>query len=155
MLASPLLITLAAFLVSTASASVTSIVTVTSISYLPLEECCGQETGFPFGSMAPKPTSQAPELSHAASPVTESLSSPSATLSTPSDQCTAGPSVFGADCSATGYCCPPASCDVTTLKCINPDGTLQGCLFLSQHLSLVLRSRAVSLFRLTITPHSF
>ncbi|KAK4696189.1 hypothetical protein P7C71_g1688, partial [Lecanoromycetidae sp. Uapishka_2] len=128
MLALPLLVALTASLASTTSAVATSTVTVTSVTYLALEECCAHEPTFAFGHMASKPaeiasphTEAVSSPSETAYPVTEAHSSPSATLSTPSDQCTAGPSVFGADCSATGYCCPPASCDVATLKCINPD----------------------------------
>ena len=120
---------------------VTSIRTVYSTTYLPLEQCCAGTPTFAFSTMHPKPSSPTSlsSTSKPKAPISQAsdgqiqasvepsqptaTGSPSATLSAPSDVCTAGPSTLGADCSATQHCCAPVSCDSTTLKCINPDGS--------------------------------
>ena len=121
--------------------TVTSITTVYSTTYLPLEQCCAGTPIFAISTMHPKPSSptslssttkpKAPISQASDGQIQASVEpsqptatgSPSATLSAPSDVCTAGPSTLGADCSATQHCCAPVSCDSTTLKCINPDGS--------------------------------
>ena len=127
MLSSTYLILFTTSLIFSAAATVTSVRTITSTTYLPLEECCAQQATVSLGSMLSKPSAST-SVKKIASKASLASSKPkdvapsSATLSSPDSQCSGGPSILGADCSATQKCCPPLSCDVATLKCINPNG---------------------------------